>query len=209
MFGFQHRKICEAKRQERQDRIDALPEYLDPLTREEIELLDKPAREVVQEVQSGSLKPISVLRAYGKQAIKAQNDLNIVTEVMIKDSMKWASDKSVMDKPLAGFPVSMKDTCAVTGYDSSIGYSANCFKLLPYDSPLIKLLKDAGGIPYVKTNVPYTMLSFECYNDVWGVSENPHVKGYVPGGSTGGESALLAYGGSRLGIGTDVAGSVR
>lgn len=32
---------------------------------------------------------------------------------------------------------------------------------------------------------------------------------YSPGGSTGGESALLAYGGGRIGIGSDVAGSVR
>lgn len=33
--------------------------------------------------------------------------------------------------------------------------------------------------------------------------------GYSPGGSTGGEAALLAMGGSRIGVGTDVAGSVR
>lgn len=53
------------------------------------------------------------------------------------------------------------------------------------------------------------MLSFECYNDLWGYTENPHVKGYAPGGSTGGESSILAFGGSRIGVGTDVAGSVR
>lgn len=66
-----------------------------------------------------------------------------------------------------------------------------------------------GAIPYVKTNVPITLLSFEASNDVWGRSLNPHNPGYSPGGSTGGESALLAFGGSRIGIGSDVAGSVR
>jgi Asp-tRNA(Asn)/Glu-tRNA(Gln) amidotransferase A subunit family amidase len=44
---------------------------------------------------------------------------------------------------------------------------------------------------------------------VWGRTDNPHVPNFSPGGSTGGESALLALGGSRIGIGTDVAGSVR
>ena len=63
-------------------------------------------------------------------------------------------------------------------------------------------------MPYVKTALPITLLSFESTNDVWGRCTNPHNKDYSPGGSTGGEAALLALGG-RIGIGTDVAGSVR
>jgi len=61
----------------------------------------------------------------------------------------------------------------------------------------------------VKTNLPITLLSFESANDVWGRCTNPHNSRYSPGGSTGGEGALLAYGGGRIGIGSDVAGSVR
>ena len=61
----------------------------------------------------------------------------------------------------------------------------------------------------MKTNVPITLLSFESTNDVWGRCKNPHNTWYSPGGSTGGEGALLAFGGGRIGIGSDVAGSVR
>lgn len=61
----------------------------------------------------------------------------------------------------------------------------------------------------MKTNLPITLLSFESTNDVWGRSTNPHNTKYSPGGSTGGEGALLACGGGRIGIGSDVAGSVR
>ena len=74
---------------------------------------------------------------------------------------------------------------------------------------MTRLLKQAGAIPYVKTNLPMSLLSFESTNDVWGRTTNPHNSKYSPGGSTGGESALLAFGGSRIGIGSDVAGSVR
>ena len=66
-----------------------------------------------------------------------------------------------------------------------------------------------GAVPYVKTNLPTTLLSFESSNDVWGRCLNPHNSKYSPGGSTGGEAALLAFGGGRIGIGSDVAGSVR
>lgn len=65
-----------------------------------------------------------------------------------------------------------------------------------------------GAIPYVKTALPITLLSFESANALWGVARNPHNPAYSPGGSTGGEGALLALGG-RIGIGSDVAGSVR
>jgi Asp-tRNA(Asn)/Glu-tRNA(Gln) amidotransferase A subunit family amidase len=70
-------------------------------------------------------------------------------------------------------------------------------------------LMNIGAIPFVKTNLPTTLLSFESTNDVWGRSTNPHNSKYSPGGSTGGEGAILAFGGSRIGIGSDVAGSVR
>ena len=88
-------------------------------------------------------------------------------------------------------------------------YMTQAFKPLNHHAALIQLLLDAGAVPFVKTNIPITLLSFESHSDLWGRTTNPHVSICSPGGSTGGEGALLAFGGSRLGIGTDVAGSVR
>lgn len=110
--------------------------------------------------------------------------------------------------PLAGMPVSLKDEISVAGFDACIGYSA-WVGIKQEDAVLVRLLRDAGAIPYVKTNVPITMLSFECANDVFGATTNPHSAAYVPGGSSGGEAALIACGGSRVGVGSDGAGSVR
>jgi len=97
----------------------------------------------------------------------------------------------------------------VGGFDTTVGASVKSFKPYEEDGPLVRLLKDAGAVPYVKTNVPITMLSFECANDIWGRTTNPHNDKFSPGGSSGGESALLAAGGGRIGIGSDLAGSVR
>jgi Asp-tRNA(Asn)/Glu-tRNA(Gln) amidotransferase A subunit family amidase len=97
--------------------------------------------------------------------------------------------------------VSLKDTVNVKGYDACIGYSAWTGKPALKDSALVRCLKDAGAIPFVKTNVPISLLSFETYNDTWGRTKNPHNKDYSPGGSTGGEGALLAAGGSIIGVG--------
>lgn len=163
----------------------------------------------MESVHKDASKAADLLRTYGKVAIKAQEKTNCVTEILIEDAEKWITDGSInLNGPLAGIPVSLKDTIDVQGYDSSVGQSCNVRKPKIQDGVTVKLLKELGAVPYVKTNVPITLLSFESSNDVWGRSTNPYSSKHTPGGSTGGEGALLAMGG-RIGIGSDVAGSVR
>ncbi|KAG5646712.1 hypothetical protein DXG03_002394 [Asterophora parasitica] len=167
-----------------------------------------PVASLVKAVQDGSTEPGEILTAYGKQALRAHAETNCLTEIMILSAETWAKECN-RKGPLAGIPVSLKDTTGVASWDSTIGYSAWVGKPMQKDSCLVRLLRDAGAVPYVKTNVPITLMSGESFNDVFGRSTNPHSKAYTPGGSSGGEGALLAFGGSRIGIGTDVGGSVR
>lgn len=163
----------------------------------------------MQDVHKRVLSPVDVLRTYGKMAIRAYEKTNCLTEVMLPDAEVWAENEVDLKGPLAGIPVSLKDSIDVKGFDTSVGYSCNTGKPCAADGSLVKILKAAGAIPYVKTNLPTTLLSFESTNDVWGRCTNPHNTKFSPGGSTGGEGALLAYGGGRIGVGSDVAGSVR
>lgn len=47
------------------------------------------------------------------------------------------------------------------------------------------------------------------HSPMWGLTINPLNEAFTPGGSTGGEGALLALQGSILGYGTDIGGSIR
>lgn len=162
----------------------------------------------MQNVQSGTWDPLDILRSYGKKALQAHEATNCLSEVMIADAEDWARSANKAG-PLAGVPVSLKDTFAVAGYDSCMGFSSMVGKPQSTESALVRLLRDAGAVPFVKTAVPITLLSFETHSAVCGVTTNPHVRTHSPGGSSGGEAALLALGGSRIGVGSDVAGSVR
>ena len=51
--------------------------------------------------------------------------------------------------------------------------------------------------------------SFEPGNPINGVVHNPHRHGHGPGGSSSGEAALIASGGSIIGVGSDLGGSIR
>jgi Asp-tRNA(Asn)/Glu-tRNA(Gln) amidotransferase A subunit family amidase len=191
------------KQTERSQRIRDLTSYKGAFTTPERQVLSKPIEELVQDVHKQVLQPIDVLRAYGKAAIKAHAKTNCITEVMIDAAEKWTTDGSINFRgPLAGIPISLKDSIVVGGFDTSVGYSVNIGNKGGKDGTMVRILKDAGAIPYVKTNLPVTLLSFESTNDVWGRCTNPHNNKYSPGGSTGGEGALLAAGGGRIGIGS-------
>ena len=198
------------KQRKRDAKFDALPDiYKGPLTSQQRSILSQPIGSLVSDVQSGTLSPIDILRTYGKTAAVAHQKTNCVTELLLPEAEAWARDGVDLKGPLAGIPVSLKDTIAVAGFDVSVGFSRKTFKPYQEDGVMVKLLKKAGAIPHVKTACPITLLSFESTNSLWGVAKNPHSTKYSPGGSTGGESALLALNGSRIGIGSDVAGSVR
>jgi len=159
------------------------PVYHSPLEQYDREILNTPVEDAARLVRKGEWKPIDILRAYGKRAIKAHEQTNCLTEVMILDAEEWlrrsrASDGDDGDTggdvggginlsgQLAGIPVSLKDTINVKGYDSCIGYSGLANKPAGHNAPIIRLLEDAGAVPFVKTNVPVTLMSFESANDV-------------------------------------------
>ena len=199
-----------AKQKEREDRINSLqPDYHATLTPRDHEIVSHDVASIVAKVQSGDLNPEDVLLVYSKKALDAHRKTNCLTEVMISEAQTLARECNRAG-PLAGVPISLKDTVGVAGFASCMGYSSPS-RLVPFqkDAAIVRLLRDAGAYPFVKTNVPTTLLSFESVSDVWGRTANPYSAKHSPGGSTGGEAALLALGGSRLGIGTDVAGSVR
>jgi len=111
--------------------------------------------------------------------------------------------------PLHGLPVSLKDNINLEGLDATVGFASHINDPAPHDATLATLLAEAGAVFYVKTNVPTAMMIAETVNNVVGRTTNPRNRALTSGGSSGGESALLVFGGSPLGVGSDIGGSLR
>ncbi|MEU4899554.1 amidase [Streptomyces sp. NPDC022067] len=77
------------------------------------------------------------------------------------------------------------------------------------DATSVARMKHAGGILLAKTNLPEFSYSTESDNLLTGRTNNPWNLNRTPGGSSGGESAAIAAGMSPLGLGSDLAISVR
>jgi amidase len=72
------------------------------------------------------------------------------------------------------------------------------------NSPLVDMLKELGAVSYCKTNVPTAMMMAETLNNLTGRTVSPRDRRLTPGGSSGGEAALIAFRGSPLGVGSDI-----
>ncbi|KAH3916730.1 hypothetical protein HBI56_049500 [Parastagonospora nodorum] len=167
-------------------------------------------------ITSRKLKCIDVTRAFCKRAAVAHQLTNCLTEIFFADALKRAEEldahldaKKAPLGPLHGVPVSLKDTFKVKGYDASIGIAALCFNPAKDNAVLVNNLLDAGAVLYCKTNIPQTLMALDSHNNVFGRTINPFNTAVTPGGSSGGEGALLGMRGSILGVGTDVGGSIR
>ncbi|OHW98182.1 acetamidase protein [Colletotrichum incanum] len=111
--------------------------------------------------------------------------------------------------PLHGIPVTLKDQFNVQGCDSTLGYVGRSFKPAEDDAVVVKIMRSLGAVIIAKSNLPQSIMWCETENPLWGLTTNPWNEKYTPGGSTGGEAALLACQATVLGWGTDIGGSIR
>ena len=93
--------------------------------------------------------------------------------------------------------------------DSTLGMSINLYKAARDTCVVVKVLMDAGAIPFCKTNLSHTTISGASDNPIYGTTFNPHNKALSPGGSSSGTGCLVAAGGAPFGTGSDFGGSVR
>jgi amidase len=78
-----------------------------------------------------------------------------------------------------------------------------------YESVMVEELRSLGAILFCKTSVPQTLMAGDTRNNIFGITENPKNRLLGPGGSSGGEGALIGLKGSPVGFGTDIGGSIR
>ncbi|GMT03842.1 hypothetical protein PENTCL1PPCAC_26016, partial [Pristionchus entomophagus] len=171
-------------------------------------------KQLLASLHSGDVSSLEAVSTYLGLSLSAHEKTNCVT-MYIKESIEQAKALDERRKngdklsPLFGLPVSIKESIGVKGTDKTWGYASSIHFPSSIDAPTVEMLKELGAVPFVKTNVPLSLLSYTCGNEIYGWTENPHRAGRTPGGSTGGEAALIGAGGSLLGIGSDVGGSIR
>ncbi len=153
-------------------------------------------------IRSRQISPAELMTAHLQQIQQINPSLNAVTELL--------GERVAASGPLCGVPFSVKDSIDVAGVKTTAGtWGLRNSAPAARNATLVDRLCQAGGIPIAKTNLPDLLFSFETDNLIYGRTNNPYDLTRTPGGSSGGEAALIAACGSPLGLGSDALGSVR
>ncbi|KAJ8595109.1 amidase signature enzyme, partial [Rhizopogon salebrosus TDB-379] len=194
--------------------ITHIPETCGLLMPAELAITELDATAVCQKIAAGELTAVDAVTAFGKRAAIAHQLTACLVDFFLDEGIKQAQQLDAYFKkegkvigPLHGLPISMKSQCAVKGTVGGGGFLAN-METSTEDCDMASILRSLGAVFYVKTNQPQTIMHLETQS-TYGRVLNPHNTDLTPGGSSGGESALVAMKGSCIGVGTDGGGSIR
>ncbi|KAJ7259576.1 general amidase [Mycena haematopus] len=224
---------CAARKRAQMELIP--PEWtIEPLPKDQLNVMDVPrqcglldsleleitetvdVQIILDKLSRAEWSSVQVTTAFYKRAIIAQQLTNCLTEIFVERALERAKE---LDEhlsrtgtpvgPLHGLPISLKDQFTMKGLETIMGYAKWIGNYAESDCVLVEILYECGAVPFVRTNVPQTLMWGETMNHVFGRTLNPYNLAFTPGGSSGGEGALIAMKGSPLGVGTDIGGSLR
>ena len=165
-------------------------------------------------IRTRQVSPVEVVKAHLDRIAAVDPKVNAIVTVN-EGALKAAkeAEAAIMAGeelgPLHGVPFTVKDSIDTAGVMTQRGSPIFKGRTPDADATSVARMKKAGGILLAKTNLPEFSYWIESDNLLSGRSNNPWNLERTPGGSSGGESAAIAAGMSPLGLGTDLAISVR
>ncbi len=165
-----------------------------------------------------TLSAVEALDATVARVEERNPELNVVVTLDVEraraaaaavDDARADRERSPNLGPLAGVPITVKDSLMVSGIRTTAASTEFGGFVPDVDAATVAALSSAGAIVYGKTNLPRFAADVQTFNDVFGVSNNPWDVDRSVGGSSGGSAGALAAGFTSLEIGSDIAGSIR
>ncbi|OAX32063.1 amidase [Rhizopogon vinicolor AM-OR11-026] len=194
--------------------VTRIPETCCLLTPEELAITELDATTVCQKIAAGELTAVETVAAFGRRAAIAHQLTACLVDFFLDEGIKQAQQldeyfrkEGKVIGPLHGLPISVKSQFPIKGTIGCGGFLVK-METSTEDCDMISILRSLGAVFYVKTDQPQSLMHLESQS-VYGRVLNPHNTNLTPGGSSGGESALVAMKGSCMGLGGDGGGSIR
>ena len=165
-------------------------------------------------IRTRQVSAVEVMKAHLDRIAALNPSINAVVTIAanaMEDAKEADAAVSRGDQlgPLHGVPCTVKDSIDTLNVLTQRGSPIFKGRIPTENATSVARMKQAGGVLLAKTNLPEFSYWIESDNLLSGRSNNPWDLTRTPGGSSGGESAAIASGMSPLGLGTDLAISVR
>jgi aspartyl-tRNA(Asn)/glutamyl-tRNA(Gln) amidotransferase subunit A len=176
------------------------------------ELCDRTIHELGAGLRQGGFSATEIVTSVAARIAAREPRVNAYITRRIDQALKQANElarPSAKSPALYGIPVAIKDNICTKGILTTCGSHILSNFISPYDAFVIERIKAAGGIIIGKTNLDEFAMGASNETSYYGPVRNPLDESRVPGGSSGGSAAAVAYGGAIAALGSDTGGSVR
>ncbi len=166
-------------------------------------------------IEAGDICPVALTEGFLDAAANHPHRDRIYARMMPEQAMDAAmaarsrARAGLRRGPLDGVPVSWKDLFDTAGVATEAGTALLRGRVPGGDATVVARLTRAGMPPLGKTHTTELAFSGLGLNPVTNTPPWRHDPGRVPGGSSSGAAASLAWGLAPLAIGSDTGGSVR
>ena len=159
--------------------------------------------------KSGDLTPEDALNSLAKAIDEKDEKIGGYLEYDLDLALEKAKEAD-LSLPLGGVPIAIKDLINVEGQNCSCASKILQGKYRsPYDATVISKLREAGAIPFGRTNMDEFAMGSSNENSGIKTCRNPHDTDRIPGGSSGGSAAVVAANTAIAALGSDTGGSIR
>ena len=182
------------------------------------ETTERSARDLAAAIRGRELSAREVVEAHAwrlhtrqprTNALACDRFADALAEADAADARIAAAGSDEELPPFLGVPCTIKESIALRGMPNCAGLVALRDRRAETTAPAAQRLIDAGFIPLGVTNTSELTLWIESDNRVYGRTRNAYDPHRTAGGSSGGEGAAVGSGGSPVGLGSDIGGSIR